>query len=452
MKTRRFGTIWMMAIVLIASGMSAHSMKAAAKAPTTLGTASYQFQSIASPDDTTFTQLLGINDQSAIAGYSGSGETGHPNKGFTLILPHTFTRENYPGAAQTQIVGVDNSGATGGFYVDSKGNNHGFINVGGRFISVDDPHGTFNQILSIHNGVAAGTYQDSAMMFHPYVYDYDTAHPTVRGTFTELPISNAQATGIANGRLVTGFSTTASGAAQGFLLTYTGGRTSALKVLTKQIIAVSTQGVTVTQAFGVNNLGQVVGQYNDAAGTTHGFLYQNGVYRTIDYTGTTQDGKPAVATTVNGINNKGQIVGFYMAANGNTVGFVGTPMNSTSTGAGTTVAQVTLQPQAFSGVTGTATMTYTAATNMTTVTVIVHNLEPGSVHPEHIHAGTCSSNGPMIEALTPLKADAQGTAVATTTFKGSVLHKAAYINVHMGPGLSLTQFTVLACGVVSTAM
>ena len=109
---------------------------------------------------------------------------------------------------------------------------------------------------------------------------------------------------------------------------------------------------------------------------------------------------------------------------------------------------VRLRQQAFSGVTGSATVSYNAATNMTTVKVTVNHLEPGSSHPEHIHAGTCSSNGPVLAGLKTIKANATGTGVATTTFKGSVMNKAAYINVHMGPGLALTQYTVLACGVL----
>jgi hypothetical protein len=54
--------------------------------------------------------------------------------------------------------------------------------------------------------------------------------------------------------------------------------------------------------------------------------------------------------------------------------------------------------------------------------------------------------------LKTIEANEKGAGVATTTFKGSVMHKAAYINVHMGPGLELTQFTVLACGELHTSM
>jgi hypothetical protein len=118
--------------------------------------------------------------------------------------------------------------------------------------------------------------------------------------------------------------------------------------------------------------------------------------------------------------------------------------------AGTTVLHVRLRQQAFSGVTGTATVSYDAATDMTTVKV--KGLEPGSSHPEHIHAGKCTTNGPVLVVLNTIEANANGTGVATTTFKGSVMHKAAYINVHMGPGLKLTQFTVLACGELHRGM
>ena len=108
---------------------------------------------------------------------------------------------------------------------------------------------------------------------------------------------------------------------------------------------------------------------------------------------------------------------------------------------------VMLGAQAFSGVTGTATLSYAAG--MTTVKVTVKHVEAGSMHPAHIHAGgSCTANGAVIGALTTLKANNAGIATSTTMLKGDFTTKSAYINVHLGPGLALTQFTVLACGVV----
>ena len=50
---------------------------------------------------------------------------------------------------------------------------------------------------------------------------------------------------------------------------------------------------------------------------THGFIYHNGTFTTID------DPEGVGSTVVNGLNNVGAIVGFYADAKGNTDGFVG---------------------------------------------------------------------------------------------------------------------------------
>lgn len=41
----------------------------------------FQLHTIDDPSDPTFNQLLAINDEGQIAGYYGSGATGHPNMG-----------------------------------------------------------------------------------------------------------------------------------------------------------------------------------------------------------------------------------------------------------------------------------------------------------------------------------------------------------------------------------
>jgi probable HAF family extracellular repeat protein len=57
-------------------------------------------------------------------------------------------------------------------------------------------------------------------------------------------------------------------------------------------------------ANGVNNSGQIVGQYLDSNFVQHGFLYSGGQFTSIDFPG-------AFATSAVGINNAGQIVGWY---------------------------------------------------------------------------------------------------------------------------------------------
>jgi hypothetical protein len=65
----------------------------------------FTFQTIFFPGDT-FTQLLGINDFDVIAGYHGA----NVNKGFVFTFPNTFTPENFPNSAQTQVIGINNRG------------------------------------------------------------------------------------------------------------------------------------------------------------------------------------------------------------------------------------------------------------------------------------------------------------------------------------------------------
>ncbi len=73
---------------------------------------------------------------------------------------------------------------------------------------------------------------------------------------------------------------------------------------------------TNTLAFGINNLGQVVGSYNTipncACGNyQYGFLYSNGTYTTLNKSGGTSP-----ATEAFGINDAGLIVGMFRNAAG----------------------------------------------------------------------------------------------------------------------------------------
>ena len=67
-----------------------------------------------------------------------------------------------------------------------------------------------------------------------------------------------------------------------------------------------------TDAFGINDRGQIVGVYT--VGTIqqqHGFLWDGSGFTTIDVPG-------AIWTQAEGINNRGQVVGFYNVENAST--------------------------------------------------------------------------------------------------------------------------------------
>src|SRR5260370_6584566 len=109
--------------------------------PALAATLTFSFQTVIDPADVAFTQLLGINNASKIAGYFGDG-TVVPNNGFTLMLPNNFTPENFPGSVQTQVVGINNLSETVGFWIDANGVNHGFTDIGGDLLNGSHPKHT----------------------------------------------------------------------------------------------------------------------------------------------------------------------------------------------------------------------------------------------------------------------------------------------------------------------
>jgi probable HAF family extracellular repeat protein len=76
--------------------------------------------------------------------------------------------------------------------------------------------------------------------------------------------------------------------------------------------------VNSIQAFGINDAGQVVGQYTSGS-DTHSFLYSGGVFTPID------DPLGIGGTFATDINDAGQIVGYYVDANGRYHGFLYDP-------------------------------------------------------------------------------------------------------------------------------
>ncbi|TMJ80734.1 MAG: hypothetical protein E6G76_26320 [Alphaproteobacteria bacterium] len=70
---------------------------------------------------------------------------------------------------------------------------------------------------------------------------------------------------------------------------------------------------TTTIASGINDAGQIVGQFRDASNRAHGFLLSGGSFITIDDPAATG---PGSGTFVQGINDARQIVGSYIDARG----------------------------------------------------------------------------------------------------------------------------------------
>lgn len=304
--------------VMVAAGLAAAAVPAAnafaapvrSQAPAhTAAAPSYSFRTVDDQKDPTFNQLLGINDFGRIAGYFGSGASAaHPNRGFTVAAPYSqgrFRNENFPGAAQTQVVAINDSGTTAGFYVDPQGDNFGWVLKQGVWKVVIDPHttGNVNQVLGINNeGKAVGFYTTGAANT-PHAFEFNF-HADTYSAIRIPGATSSTATGINNFGAISGFYTNKAGATLGFVL-YRGHLTS-----------FSGPGSTNTMAFGINNFFKVVGSYT-VGNATHGFVRSNGKLTTVD------DPNGVGTTIINGLNNHGQLVGFYTTDNGNiTDGFV----------------------------------------------------------------------------------------------------------------------------------
>ncbi|MGA7632045.1 MAG: hypothetical protein WCB11_14870 [Terriglobales bacterium] len=115
------------------------------------------------PGATGGAQATGINNSSSVCGfYIDSTGTSH---GWLQVQGH-FTVLDYPGAAQTSASGLNNKGLVVGFYVDTQGNTHGFVykTSSATFTSVDDPSGVGMTIVNgvNDNGDLVGFYGPNA--------------------------------------------------------------------------------------------------------------------------------------------------------------------------------------------------------------------------------------------------------------------------------------------------
>jgi hypothetical protein len=280
-------------------------MAAAAAAFAAAAHAGIQYVHVVDPQNPTFTQVLGINNNHLAVGY-GNATTFN---GFRTSPPYTsFARENFPGAAGgTQVVGVDNAGNTVGFYVDAAGNTHGFKESGSVFTTTDQPGTVFTQLLGINHGGSEIAGYSSAT---------DAAGATGQKAFSLtgsaftnvdalLPANfNSQATGVND-----------AGTVVGFLQYDAAGDFRAFEDVGGTVTTLAPFGSASAQALGINDLGEIVGDWVDSGGAMHGFLDNAGVFTSFDPAG-------SAGTVINGINDWGQMVGFYTDANGNTVGFI----------------------------------------------------------------------------------------------------------------------------------
>ena len=262
-----------------------------------------------------------------------------------------FMPIDFPGAVLTNAQGINAQGEIVGFYTDTAGRTHGFVQSGGHFLSIDFPNADATQALGIGPaGDIVGTYQRAgepgpiagAIPIHGFLMTrrggfFKVDYPGHPNTIAQRILPNGTILGCYHDgdRMGTMFGMTVSrrgferitepmsmhngatpdGAMVVGLFTDTDGRGKGYIVRRGTFSAFEVPGSAQTAAWDVNPSGLVVGLYRDDAGVFHGFQYDGQAFGRVDVPG-------ATATRVFGVNPQGSMVGSFVDAAGRTHGFL----------------------------------------------------------------------------------------------------------------------------------
>ncbi len=256
-----------------------------------------------------------INDSGQIAGVYYDSSIGRAH-GY-LNDNGSFTQLDFPGSVWTSPNRINSSGQVVGSYGMSVSDEHGFLYSNGSYTTLDYPGGNYTIAYGSNNkGQVVGTAYDSQFQFHSFLCS--------NGAYSILPdypgADYSMALGINDSGLIVGsYGVDGSNGTIWHVFLYDG--------TTFKTLDFPGAGETLVGS-GINNQGQVVGNYEDKNGGRHGFLYDGGVFTTLDYPGISWS---ADSYGLNDINDKGQIVGGYSDMNGKHHAFLATPVPDPST-------------------------------------------------------------------------------------------------------------------------
>jgi hypothetical protein len=237
------------------------------------------------------------------------------NNGGTTIteaLALSFTTIDDPGATATYAYGINNAGQIVGEATADPSNEVGWEYSAGAFATVGVTGAQDNGARAINNlGEVVGS--DSPVRSTPRYGLVD-----INGTYTQISLSpdiSSGANGVNDAGVVVGQSYLHS--VSGVTPVYTGYIDDNGTVTYLNAPGTLTSN-GYTAANGINDAGQIVGDYETTYGSNNqGFLYQGGVYTTID-----DPNAGAGGSSAQGINDNGVIVGSFADANNKQHGFV----------------------------------------------------------------------------------------------------------------------------------
>jgi len=256
------------------------------------------------------TRAIGVNNQGTVVGRYALGGMVH---GF-IYQNGQYTSLDVPGAAATYPQGINDQGQVVGIMYDSNFNPHGFTYSAGVFKMIDFPGALFTQVYGINDsGVIVGLYGDAAN-FTPYGYNVQHAFQLLDGIFTTIdapPFAyESYAYSINNsGTMVGGYDNGDQSQNYAFF-----GSPGDFAPFTLPGAPPATSWAPGTDSqtlpFGVNNQNDVVGYFYEF-GDPNDFFPQAFVWYGQTKTWQKLDAPTAWYTDFYGINDKGMIVGDY---------------------------------------------------------------------------------------------------------------------------------------------
>jgi len=211
-------------------------------------------------------------------------------------VTYTFKTIDYPSGYNTSVTAINDSGQVAGNFDDASGY-HGFLYSGGKFTKIDYAD-TFGEVIPTGDKTSVIGINKSGQVLGKYLggmpggSDVDSIEFIYDGRgYTFIDMDTAD-TGINDSGQVVG--------------------------CYDDCCFVNRVGIpypsrhTVVWAYGINNNGEVFGQFcNDDWTICHSFLFSDGVYTKIDY-----PSAAAGSTIIEAINDDGQAVGQYVDAAG----------------------------------------------------------------------------------------------------------------------------------------
>ena len=254
----------------------------------------------------TASEALGVSSSGEVFGTYSAGGTPYAfldDGGFIQSALVAF-----PAAAQTTTLAY-NDGKFAGSYIDANGVEHGFVDAGGAYASIDCPGATATVVTTVgFRGELAGYYLSGGVA-HGFI--------DLNGAFQGFDYpgaTNTYITSYSDTNLFQGYYVDSSGQSHGFATGYA-----------EFYNSLDVPGALDTGASEMNPyfvLEQLAGDYTAADGSTQGYVALNTVeplaptYRTISYPG-------AADTHLAGVNAFGELAGYATDANGVDTAFVG---------------------------------------------------------------------------------------------------------------------------------